>query len=126
MLKTFQVICQKSDNGNFWATDKEAATLGNCTEDDGQGIGKPGNEKPENGKPGSGRPENPGSGRPGSQKPNWDKPDIMPEIEKTLASECPNIDADPNEAETGPICNDYLCGRNCTEGFKPTLPMKVR
>ena len=94
--------------------------MGNCTEDDGQGIG--------NGKPVDGRPEKPGNGKPGNGKPGSEKPnwDLNPEIEKTLASECPMIAADSNEAATGPICNDYLCQRDCNEGFKPTLPMKVR
>ena len=66
-------------------------------------------------KPGGGDYE-----KPGSEKPNWDT-----EIEKVLASECPTIEADPNEASTGPICDDYLCGRDCNEGFKPNHPMKV-
>ena len=98
--------------------------MGNCTEDDGLGLEswnwdwnfgfgigaeKPGSENPDDG------------------KINWDDimDDIMDEIEKTLTSECPMIEADPNEAATGPICNDYFCARDCNEGFIPSHPMKV-
>ena len=48
-----------------------------------------------------------------------------PEMEKIPVSECPTIEADANEVATGPICSDYFCWRDCSEGFKPTHPMKV-
>ena len=112
--------------------------MGNCTEDDGLGLeslnwdwnfgfgigaGKPGSGRPGNGKPGNSRPDKPDIGSPGDGNINWD--DIMDEIEKTLTSECPMIEADQNEAVTGPICNDYFCARDCNEGFIPSHPMKV-
>ena len=94
--------------------------MGNCTEDDGLGLESwnwdwnfgfgIGAEKPE-------------SGNPDDGKINWD--DILDEIEKTLTSECPMIEADPNEAATGPICNDYSCARDCNAGFISSHPMKV-
>ena len=48
-----------------------------------------------------------------------------PVKEKLTTAECPKIEADPNENATGPICSDYLCERDCIEGFKPSHPMKV-
>ena len=83
--------------------------MGNCTEDDGLGLDS--------------WIWDWNFGNSDDEKPNWYH--IMAEIEKTLASECPMIGADPNEAATGPICNDYFCARDCNEGFIPSHPMKV-
>ena len=69
----FQVYCQESDDGNFWATIFGEATLGGCIEEDVQrpGSGRPGSGGPDNGGLGSGGPGSggPGNGGPGSGGP---------------------------------------------------------
>ena len=97
-LQTIQVFCKKSDDGNYWATYKGEASLGSCIESTGNGG-----------------PDNGGS-------PSWGDESSGG---KTDVSECPEIEADPNEAATGPKCDDYFCGRDCNEGFIPTHPLKV-
>ena len=84
------------------------ASLGACTDE----LSLPTTDYGQ--KPGSGRPE---SGRPDSARPGSGG--------KTQTSNCPTIQPDPNEATTGPECNEYFCTRDCNEGFYPTHPMKV-
>ena len=76
--------------------------MGNCTEDDGQGIG--------NGKPENGRPEKPGSGKPGSGsgKPEIDRPErpdnstTRPEFpEKPADCKCPRLPLRNRQIKTG-------------------------
>ena len=89
--------------------------MGNCTEDNGQGIenGKPVNgrpEKPGSGKPENGRPEKPGSGKPGSGsgKPEIDRPErpdnstARPEFpEKPADCKCPKLPLKQRQIKTG-------------------------
>ena len=99
--------------------------------DDLDALGDKENESWEDGDWGDGNWEKPYWGDGNLEKPEWgdgsfEKPDWEDILEEKIpVSECPAIEVDPNEAATGPECDEYLCWRNCNEGFEPTYPLKV-
>ena len=137
----FQVICKKTSNGYFWLDPEgypellSEPILGPC-EAFNLDFGNLADENPDEGDDfdeldALSDKENESWGDGSWEKPNWsdenlEKPNWADESEEKIpVTECPAIESDPNEAATGPKCNEYLCGRNCNEGFEPTYPFKV-